>query len=171
MYLLLVDFNPIKPDAGLIIWTTIIFLLFWGLIGKYAFRPIAEGLKKRANDIQGALDEAKKAKEEMANLKAENDQLLQQAREERAAMLKEAKDTKNQIISEAKDRAKADANNIIADARQEIENLKKGALAEVKSEAGLIALNIAEQVIRKELKGKPEQEAFVNQLVSEISKN
>lgn len=171
MYLFLVDFNPIKPDAGLIIWTTIIFLLFWGLIGKFAFRPIAEALKTRANDIQSALDEAKKAKEEMNNLKAENDLLLQQAREERAAMLRDAKDTKNQIISEAKDRAKSDANKIIADARQEIENQKKAALAEVKSEAGLIALNIAEQVLRKELKSDAEQQAFVNKLVSEISKN
>ena len=171
MYLLLVDFNPIKPDAGLIMWTALIFLIFWGLIGKFAFKPIAEALKTRANDIQSALDEAKKAKEEMANLKAENDQLLQQAREERAAMLREAKETKNQIISEAKDKAKADANKIIADARQEIENQKKSALAEVKTEAGLIALNIAEQVLRKELKGNAEQEAFVNKLVGEISKN
>ena len=152
-------------------WTALIFLIFWGLIGKFAFRPIAEALKTRANDIQSALDEAKKAKEEMANLKAENDQLLQQAREERAAMLREAKETKNQIISEAKDKAKADANKIIADARQEIENQKKSALAEVKTEAGLIALNIAEQVLRKELKGNAEQEAFVNKLVGEISKN
>ena len=171
IYQFLVDFNPIKPDAGLIIWTTIIFLLFWGLIGRFAFRPIAEALKIRSNDIQNALDEAKKAKEEMANLQAQNEQLLQKAREERAEMLKEAKETKNKIIAEAKEKAKADANKIVSDARQEIENQKKSALAEVKSEAGLIALNIAEQVIRKELKGDQEQVAFVNQLVSEINKN
>ncbi len=171
MYLFLVSFDPIKPDAGLIFWTTLIFILFWVLIGKMAFKPIAEALKSRANDIQSALDEAKKAKEEMANLKAENDQLLQQAREERTQMLKEAKDTKNQIIAEAKEKAKANANKIVADARVEIENQKKAALAEVKDQAGLLALNIAEKVIKKELTGDPAQEAFVSQLISEISNN
>ncbi len=170
-YLFLVDFNPIKPDAGLMIWTTLIFLLFWGLIGKYAFKPMAEALKKRASDIQNALDEAKNAKVEMANMKAENEKLLQQAREERAAMLKEAKDTKNQIINEAKDKAKSEANKIIVDARQEIENQKKAALADVKSQVGLMALEIAEKVIRRDLKDQPEQQSFVDQLVSEISKN
>lgn len=171
MYLLLVDFNPIKPDAGLLIWTSVIFLLFWGIIGKFAFKPIAEALKSRASDIQSALDQAKNARDEMANLKTENDQLLQQAREERAAMLKEAKDTKNQIINEAKDKAKVEANKIVADARVEIENQKLSALAEVKTQVGLMALDIAEKVIKKDLKGQPEQQSYVDQLVTEISKN
>ena len=86
-------------------------------------------------------------------------------------MLKEAKDTKNQIINEAKDKAKSEANKIVADARVEIENQKKAALAEVKNQVGLMALDIAEKVIRKELKGQSDQEAFVDQLVNQISKN
>ena len=171
MYLFLVDFNPIKPDAGLLFWTSLIFILFWLIIGKFAFKPIAEALKTRANDIQDALDQAKKAKDEMATLQAENEKLLQEAREERAAMLKEAKDTKNNIINEAKDKAKSEANKIISDAKMEIENQKKAALAEVKNKVGLMALDIAEQVIKKDLKGNPEQQAFVDQLVTEISNN
>ena len=164
-------FAPFQPTPGLAFWTVVIFLLFWLIFGKYAFRPILSGLEARETDIQNALDEAKKAKEEMAHLKAANESLLQQAREERAAMLNEAKTTKNQIISEAKDRAKADANKIIADARVEIENQKKAALAEVKNQAGLLALDIAEKVIRKELTSSSEQQAFVNQLVKAISTN
>jgi len=167
----LVSFAPFQPTPGLALWSLIIFLLFWLLMGKYAFKPIMQGLKKRETDIQSALDEAKKAKEEMSNLQAENESLLQQAREERAAMLKEAKDTKNQIVTEAKDKAKVEANKIIADARLEIENQKKAAIADVKNQAGTLALDIAEKVLRKELKGDPQQVSYVNQLVSEISKN
>jgi len=167
----LVSFAPFQPTPGLALWSLIIFLLFWFLMSKYAFKPIMQGLKKRETDIQSALDEAKKAKEEMSNLQAENESLLQQAREERAAMLKEAKDTKNQIVTEAKDKAKVEANKIIADARLEIENQKKAAIADVKNQAGTLALDIAEKVLRKELKGDPQQVSYVNQLVSEISKN
>ena len=100
--IVLMDFNPIKPDLGLIVWTTFIFALFWFLIGRTAFRPIANALKKREEDIQGALDEAKLAKEEMSNLKAANEKLLAEAREERSKMLKEAKETKNKMIADAK---------------------------------------------------------------------
>ena len=141
------------------------------MMSRLAFKPITQALKKREDDIQTALDEAKKAKEEMSNLKAENNQLLQQAREERAAMLNEAKETKNNIIAEAKEKAKADANKIVSDARVEIENQKKAALAEVKNSAGLMALDIAEKVIKKELAGDSAQQDLVQQLVKEIADN
>lgn len=167
----LADFSVIKPDFGLIFWTTIIFLLFWGIIGKYAFGPIARALKTREQDIQNALDEAKKAREEMAGLKSENDKLLQQAREERAELLKEAKETKNQIISEARNKAKEEASKIVSDARVEIENQKKAALTEVKNQVGLIALEMAEKVIRRELKGNAEQESYVNELAGKMNLN
>jgi len=164
-------FAPFQPTPGLAIWTVVIFLLFWFIFGKYAFRPILNGLESRETDIQNALDEAQKAKEEMSNLQAENESLLQQAREERAAMLKEAKDAKTQIITEAKDKAKVEANKIISDARLEIENQKNAAIAEVKNQAGTLALDIAEKVLRKELKGDSDQVAYVNQLVGELSNN
>jgi len=58
----LVSFAPFQPTPGLALWSLIIFLLFWFLMGKFAFKPIMQGLKKREDDIQSALDEAKKAK-------------------------------------------------------------------------------------------------------------
>ncbi|MEL6122649.1 MAG: F0F1 ATP synthase subunit B [Bacteroidota bacterium] len=164
-------FAPFQPTPGLAIWSLLIFSLFWFVMGRTAFKPITEALKKREDDIQSALDEAKKAREEMSNLQAENESLLQQAREERTALLNEAKDMKTKIIAEAREKAKAEATKIVTDAKQEIEVQKKAALAEVKNTAGMMALDIAEKVIRKDLKGNPEQEAFVSQLITEISSN
>ena len=92
--LFLADFSVIRPDPGLILWTSVIFILVWGILGRMAFRPIQDALKKRESDIQNSLDEAKRAREDMANLKAENEQLLIEAREERAKILKEAKEAK-----------------------------------------------------------------------------
>ena len=169
--LFLADFSVIKPEPGLIVWTTIIFVLFWVLIGKFGFKPISNALKEREDDIQSALDEAKKAREEMSNLKAENDKLLAQAQEERAAIIKEAKDSKTAIISEAKDKASEEAKRIVETAKVEIENQRKAAMVELKNQLGNIALDIAEQVIKKELKGDKEQEAFANSLVDDMKLN
>jgi len=130
-----------------------------------------KALNDREHDIQTALDEAKKAKEEMANLKAENEALLQQAREERKVMLAEATNTKNQIISEAKDKAKSETNKMIANARLEIQNQKNAALTEVKNQAGLLAIEVAEKVIKKELKSSGEHQSYVDKLIQDISNN
>ncbi len=167
----LADFSVIKPDPGLIIWTTIIFAIFWGLMAKFAFRPIANALKKRESDISDALNQAEEARQMMAEMKASNEDLLAEAREERTAILREAKDMKESIISEAKEKAKEEARKIVVSAKQEIENQKLAAVTELKNQAGMLAIEIAERVIKKELKGDAEQEAFVNSLVNEIKLN
>lgn len=167
----LLGFDPIKPDVGLIFWTTIIFLLFWLIVGRFAFKPIANALRKREQDIQSSLDQAKLAREEMSNLKAENEKLLAEAREERAKILKDARDAGDQIVKDAKEKAKDEAQKIVSSAMAEIENQKKQALIEVKNEVGNMALGIAEQVLRKELKQDQAQQDLVNTLVREIKLN
>lgn len=167
----LISFTPFQPTPGLAIWSLFIFLLFWFIMSKVAFRPIAEALAKRENDIQDAIDQAKRTREEMANMKSENEKLLAQAREERTKILQEAKEIKSQMISEAKEKAKEEATKIVNNAMTDIENQRKAAITEVKNELGNMALTIAEKVIRKELKGNAEQESFVNSLVKEIHLN
>ena len=169
--LFLIEFNVIQPDVGLIFWSAVIFLLFWLLMSKVAFKPIIAALKKRESDIQGSLDEAKRVRQEMQNLKAENEALLEQAREERAQILKEAKEAGNRIVEEAKTRAKEDAQKIVASTKEHIEHQKMAAITDLKNQVGAISLEIAEKVIRKELRGNTEQESFVNGLVKEIKLN
>lgn len=167
----LIDLSVIKPDFGLIAWTVVIFFLFWWLMAKLAFRPISEALKKRESDIQHSLDEAKRTRQEMANLKAENEELLALAREERAKILKEAKDAGNNLIAEAKEKAKEEAQKIVANAKEQIENQKMAAIVELKNQVGIISLEIAEKIIRKELQGNAAHEEYVNELVKEIKFN
>ena len=167
----LADFSPIKPEFGLFFWTTLFFILFWWLIGKYAFKPITESLKKREHDIQDAIDSAKKAREEVSNMKSENERILAEAREERAKILVEAKDTKNSIINEAREKAKEEASKVITSALQDIDNQKKIAMVEVKDQVSKLALEIAEKIIRKELQNNSDQQSFAKKLVDDLNLN
>lgn len=171
MILFLSDFNVIKPDFGLIFWTTIIFGLFWLLVGKFAFGPIKEALRKREGDIQDAIDQAAKAREEMANLKAENEKILAEARAERSQILKDAKEAGAATVEDAKNKAKEEAQRIVNNAKNEIENQKKAAVAELKNMTGQMAITIAEKVLSKELDKSGEQEKLVNTLIDEIKLN
>ncbi len=168
---LLADFSVLKPDPGIIFWTALVFIVLWTILGRMAFKPIQGALKKRENDIQDALDEAKNAREEMAKLNAENEALLVKAREERATILKEAKEAKAAMIKEAEGEARAKAQKIVTNATQEIENQRKAAVTDLKNQVGLMAIEIAEKVLRKQLAGDAAQEGYVNTLVDEIKLN
>lgn len=169
--LLLVDFSVIKPDPGLIFWTLIVFVLVWTMLAKLAFKPMQEALKQRENDIQSALDQAKLAREEMANLKAENQELLRQAQEERTKILKEAKEAKDAIIAEAREKAQGDARKIVDNAKESIENQSRAAMIELQNQVGILSVDIAEKLLRRELDDKSKQEAFVNSLIKDIKMN
>lgn len=171
MLFILLELNPIKPDFGLFFWTVVIFCIFWFLMSRMAFGPIKNALKKRENDIQTALDESKLAREEMANMKSENAKLLAEANAERSRILQEAKELKANIINEAKDKAKEEATKIVTNAKIEIDNQRKAAVTEIKNQAGIMAIEIAEQLVKKNLKGDAEQEGLVNTLVEKFNLN
>lgn len=164
-------FSVFQPSPGLAVWSLLIFTLFWVIAGKFAFKPIAKALEKRQDDIQHALDAAKVARDEVSDMKAENEKLLALAREERSKILQEAKELKNQIVAEARDKAKEEASKIVNNAKQDIDNQIKAAIADSKSKLGGIAVEIAEKLIRKELKGNAEHESYVKGLVDELNLN
>ncbi len=167
--LFLADFSVIKPDPGLILWTSLIFLIVWIGLAVVAFKPIQRALKKREMDIQHSLNEAKLAREEMRSLKSENEDLLKQAREERAKILREANQMKDNIVNEAKDKARDEARKIVEDAREQIQHMTSEAMIDARNQIGLMALDIAEKVIRKDLKTAGNHDKYVDTLVDELN--
>ncbi|MBY0537510.1 MAG: F0F1 ATP synthase subunit B [Chitinophagaceae bacterium] len=166
------EINPlIKPEIGLIVWTTLSFLLLLFVLAKFAWKPILGAIKKREETINDSLATAERVKAEMAQLKSENEALMAKAREERAQMLKEARDTKDRIINEAKEQAKAEANKIVAEAQQAIHAQKMAALTDVKNQVGKLVIEVSEKVLRRELSNKGEQEGYIKQLTDEVKLN
>ena len=159
------------PSEGLLIWTLLAFLIVFFILKKFAWKPILKSLKERETTIAGSLATAEKVRAEMAQLKSENEELLAKAREERSQLLKEARDTKERIISEAKEQAKIEANKIMSEAQAAIQQQKMAALTDVKNQVGILVIEVAEKVLRRELENKNEQENFIRQLTSEVKLN
>ena len=162
--------NFTAPES-LIFWTTIIFVVFFFLLKKFAWKPILGAVKSREESINNALDAAEKAKREMQNLKADNEKLLNEARAERETMLKEAREIKTKMISDAKEEAQSQANKMIAQAQEAIESEKKAAMAELKSHVAGLSIDIAEKVVRQELSNKDKQLALVESMLGEAKLN
>ncbi|MCL4133349.1 UNVERIFIED_CONTAM: hypothetical protein GTU68_017522 [Idotea baltica] len=164
-------FSLVTPDWGLVAWTTIIFVLLWFILGKFAFKPIAKSLKDREESINDALSQAEQAREEIAILKADNDKILKEAREERAQIVKEAKEQAKQIIDDASEKAKSEISKKHVAALAEISNQKLAAIMEVKNMIGAETVRLAEGVLSRELNDKSSQESFIASEVSKINLN
>jgi F-type H+-transporting ATPase subunit b len=159
------------PGPGLIIWTLLAFIIVFLILKKFAWKPILQSLKERETSISDSLATAERVKAEMAQLQNENEALLAKAREERAALLKDARETRDRIINEAKDQAKVEANRIVAEAQQAIQQQKMAAITDVKNQIGNLVIEVSEKVLRRELSDKPQQETYIRQLASEIKLN
>lgn len=163
--------NLITPDFGLFFWQTITFAIVLFVLGKFAWGPIMSSLKEREDSITHALESAEKAKAEMASLKSANEALLQEARLERDKMLRDAQTVANNLLNEAKDKALKEGNLLLENARRGIEAEKNAALAEVKNYAVNIALEVAEKILKKELKDNDAQKALVSEYLKESTLN
>lgn len=166
------ELNPlVKPEIGLVFWSSVAFLLLLFILGKFAWKPIMKAINEREQGIADAIASAEKVKLEMAQLKNDNEALLASAREERGAMLKEAKEMKDRIISDAKEEAKAQAAKIVADAQATINQQKMAAIVDLKNQVGKLVVEVSEKVLRKELSDKAAQENYIKELANDVKLN
>lgn len=161
----------INPGFGLVFWMTLSFLLLFFLLKKFAWKPILSMLQQREQKIEEALQAAEKARQEMEQLQVNNEKMLREARLEREKILSEARQLKEQIIEEARMQAREEAQRILEAARQTIEYEKMAALTDLKNTIGTIAIDIAEQLLQRELSSKEQHTQFIQQMIDKINLN
>ena len=154
-------------SVGLFFWQSLIFVGLIFLLRKYAWGPILRAVDERETSIKDALASAVAARKEMETLQSDNQRILKEARIEKEAMLKEARNTSIDLINIAKEEAKAEAEKILTQAQEAIQNEKRAAVNELKDQVGSIAVDIAEKVLQKELESNEKQEQLISQLLKE----
>jgi F-type H+-transporting ATPase subunit b len=84
-------------------------------------------------------------------------------------LLKEARTNGAEIVAQAKTDAQAEADKVIAQAQESIQNEKRAAINELKNQVAQISLEIAEKVIDSELDSKDKQAKLVDKLIKDAS--
>lgn len=161
----------VTPELGTFIWMFIAFGIVLIILKKFAWKPILNALKEREDSIEDALRSADHAKEEMAALQADNERIIQEARQERDNMLKEAKEMSNQLVSEAKQKAMQEADKLVEAARVNIESEKVAALTEIKAQVANLSVEIAEKVLRQKFADNQQQKDYFKTLMNEVKLN
>ncbi len=161
----------ITPAIGLIFWTTLTFGILFFLLKKMAWKPILGAVNEREESIKNALIEADKARQEMQDLKSDNEKILKEARAERDAMLKDAREMKESMVSEAKEEAQAQAKIEMDKVKKAIQNEKTKAISEMKNQMGELSVSIAEKVMQNELSNKDKQLELIESLLKDVTLN
>lgn len=152
-------------------WTVIFqilnLLLLMVLFKKYLFKPVTEILEKRQDEIEGHYQEAQQAETDAKAMKADYESKMAGARQEADRVIKTATESANAMSASIVEDARTQADQLKRRAQTEIDLERRRAFDEVKGELSGIALDIASQVIEREVNEK-DHEAFIDEFIKNV---
>jgi len=158
------------PSTGLLFWMSITFLVVLFILWKFGFPVITKMVQERKAFIDDSLRKAHEAHERLANIQKEGESILQEAREKQAQILKEAADTRDAIVAKAKTDAREEGARLLNDAKAEIEQEKKAAIADIRKQVATLSVEIAEKVLKQNLQGDKAQMDLINRMLDDVTK-
>lgn len=159
------------PDFGLVFWMFVAFILLFIVLAKWGWPVIIKMMDQRANTIDQGVEDARKAKEQLDNARAEAQTYVKEAQARQAEMLREAAKMKTDIIEEARREAQNAAKKEMDAAKVAIEQARKEAEHSFRNEVGRFSIDIAEKMMRERMSNDKAQTELVNKLLDEIEKN
>ena len=157
------------PSTGLLFWMSLTFLVVLFLLWKFGFPVITNMVNERKAFIDESLQKAHEANERLANIQKEGESILQEAREKQAQILKEAAETRDAIVEKAQDKARQEGARLLDDAKVAIEQEKKAAIADIRKQVATLSVEIAEKVLRQQLKGDQAQMDLIERMLDDVS--
>jgi F-type H+-transporting ATPase subunit b len=143
--------NLLEPRFDLGLWSIVIFVLLFAVLYKFAWGPILQGLRKRENDIHGAVNEAKRVNEEMAKQRAAFERQIADANQQIPKLMEEARRAAERLKEEMRAQAMADIQAERQRLRREMDTARDQALKEIMDSTANLATIVSERAIRKSL--------------------
>lgn len=156
-----------------VLWENIVIsilafaILYW-LLNKFAFGKLFAIMEQRRELVMSQMAEASKTREQAHAYVEEQKQALNQARQEAHDIIERSRQTSNKQAEQIVKLAKEEAERIKVDAVRDIENEKKKAVEELRSELGSVSVKIASKLIEREVKNDKAQEELVDQYLKEV---
>lgn len=156
------------PDTGLLFWMLISFGIVFFVLAKYGFPVIIKMVEGRKVYIDQSLEVAREANEQLLRLKAEGEALVAAANKEQGRILKEAMEEREKIIYDARKQAEAAALKELDAAKKQLRIEKDEAIREIRRQVAVLAVDISEKIIRKNLDSKDEQMEMIDRMLDEV---
>jgi F-type H+-transporting ATPase subunit b len=149
------------------VWRVIVFAVFVFILFKVLKKPLLDFLNKRTEDIENAIENAQKAKEEaeveLTNYKLKLKQMESELETMKERSRKQAEAEKEKIVSDASESAEKLQKSTENMINSELEKAK----AELKKETAKLAFQLAEKKIEKQL-DDDSQKKLIKNYISKI---
>lgn len=161
--------NPLLPAIYDIVWSIIPFFVVLFVFWKVILPRLTETLDKRAEAIEGGINQAADAQKEAAAALEKYTAMLAEARDEAATIREEARGEGQKILADMKSQAQAEADRIAANAQSQIEAERQAALVSLRKEVGALALDLAGAVVRDQLSEDKKAKALVDGMLKDMT--
>jgi len=159
--------NIFEPRFDLGVWTVVVFLGLFFILKKYAWGPMIEGLAKREERIKGALEEAKKARDEARKIQAELQKERDANAQKIATMMDEARRDAEQLKTELKAQGTKDIQAERERLSREMNTRFDQALQELWQRTADLAVRISAKTVRKQLNAD-DHRALIDEALNEL---
>jgi F-type H+-transporting ATPase subunit b len=157
-------------NFALSFWTFLTFLLLIIVLGKFAWGPILQMMASREKTIAEAIESAKRERAAAEQAAAEMRASLERAREESAQLIRRNQQEVAAAKTELMEAAKKESEALLQSARRTIEEEKRQAIAELRSQAVDIAIEAANRLVQMNMDEKKQKqlvEEYLDQLPRE----
>jgi F-type H+-transporting ATPase subunit b len=157
------------PQPGIMIWVWVVFIVLVVLLHKFAWKPILASVAERERKLRESLEKADQAAAKTAQVEAEQQRILAEARAEAGKILSEQRDFATKFRSQSEADAKTSAEKIVAQALVEIEAAKTQARTDLRKDAAELSVGVAERILRHKLQDA-ETKDFAERMLGEAVK-
>lgn len=158
----------LTPNPGLLLWMLIVFGIVFFVLAKYGFPAMLQAVNERKAFIDQSLQSAREANARMEAIQAEADTLIADARKEQGRILAEAMTTRDKIVKEAEEKAKREGDRLMKEMHLQIETERNDAMLTLRRQVSVLAVGIAEKVLREKLNEDEEHLKLIDRLVDEM---
>jgi F-type H+-transporting ATPase subunit b len=157
----------ITPNVGLMVWTLVLFGVSLFILRRLAFPRISAALDRRQHAIEEAIDTADQMRRQADELLAEYRARLSEAREQAQEIIERARKAGETHERESEADAKARREQLLEQARRDIEAETRRAIQEIRAEVADLTVMATERVTRKVLT-EDDQRRLVEETLAEL---
>jgi F-type H+-transporting ATPase subunit b len=160
--------NPLVPNWTEVIVGGIAFFIVFFALWKVLLPRITTTLQERTDAIEGGIQRAKEAQDEANETRDQYRRQLADSRHEAARLREQAREEGAAIIAALREEGEAEKRRIVESGHAQIEADRQQAFASLRSEVGVLAVQLASKIVGESLEDEARQSRVVDRFLADL---
>jgi len=162
--------NPLIPTVSEIILVVIVFGILFFAVRKYVVPQFEKSYALRRDAIEGGIARAEAAQAEAAQLLAQYQAQLAEARTEAAQIRENARAEAQRIIEDLRTQAQEESARIVSRGEEQLAAQRSQVVRELRGEIGNLAVELSEKIVGQKLSDDAAISATVDSFLADIER-